>query len=853
MEWRSFFGITRKKQNLDSIRTKIQKFQNLLKENNHVLELIADAEESLGGDLLFDIQYLRSLADQLEESVKSIIFDLNFITENQHLALLDSFEKIRINVKESLLDQTQIPDAPDVLTMADVDMNISDAVGEKMARLGDIKKRLQYHVPDGFIVTSHACDWLFKEIRFKEKLHWVADLLKRNEISVKDAEKQLQGFILNQPLPKKLAKQILRCVSDIEKKQKAKILFAVRSSAIGEDSRLSFAGLHDSFLGIQTSGAIDAYKKVVASLFNSRAIQYRLMNNEPIQSAMMAVGFIQMVPATSAGVLYTLDPNTPDQNAIIVSAASGIGKTVVEGEESVDRFVISRNPPHLIISKKIVPKKKKYTVSILNGIEQIEIPPSQQSHPAVSDSFLNTLAIASLQIEKYMKSPQDIEWAQDDSGELIILQARPLKIKIRAENIAHKLRDEAEKHTVLISGRGTVACRGVGYGKVKVITDEGDLSDIPLNTVIVAHQSSPKLAELLPRANALVTDIGAPTGHLATIAREFRVPALMDMGNATEVLKNDMEVTIDAEENIIYEGKLEELLNYEILKGVSFEDSPEFRILRRMLKRIAPLNLKNPQASNFHPNYCRTYHDIVRFAHEKAVERLFEGHDLPQSEKSLHNRMVLLDVPIDLKVIDIGGGLSPFLQKEKTCSIQEIQCDALKSLLEGLTYPGAWSTESAGMDFGSFMASMARSSVVTESLVRSPQRNLAIISDQYLNLNLYLGYHFNQVDSFLSDARNDNYIYFRFAGGVTDDIRRSRRAQMIAIILQKQDFVVDRKRDFVVARLKKFERPVLLQKLWMIGYLIGFSRQMDVRMRDDTMIDKSVEEFMNEACFKNNN
>lgn len=200
-----------------------------------------------------------------------------------------------------------------------------------------------------------------------------------------------------------------------------------------------------------------------------------------------------------------------------------------------------------------------------------------------------------------------------------------------------------------------------------------------------------------------------------------------------------------------------------------------------------------------------------------------------------------------------GGGLAPVLQNETTCSVQEIECASLKSLLEGITAPGAWSTESAGMDFGSFMASVSRSSVITESMSKAPQRNLAIVSDQYLNLNLHLGYHFNQVDSFVSNERNDNYIYFRFAGGVTDDIRRSRRAKMIAIILQKQDFLVDRKRDFVVARLKKFERSVLLQKLWMLGYLIGFSRQMDVRMRDDAMIDKSVEAFLKQVYTKNNN
>jgi pyruvate,water dikinase len=148
------------------------------------------------------------------------------------------------------------------------------------------------------------------------------------------------------------------------------------------------------------------------------------------------------------------------------------------------------------------------------------------------------------------------------------------------------------------------------------------------------------------------------------------------------------------------------------------------------------------------------------------------------------------------------------------------------------------------MDMGSFMSSVTGPGIVMKSSVQMPQRNLAIISDRYLNLNLHLGYHFNQVDSYVSETRNDNYIYFRFVGGVTDSIRRSRRARMISTILKKHDFMVEIAGDFIIARLKKFERQALLDRHWMLGYLIGFTRQMDVSMRDDSMVEKGVDKFM---------
>jgi pyruvate,water dikinase len=489
-------------------------------------------------------------------------------------------------------------------------------------------------------------------------------------------------------------------------------------------------------------------------------------------------------------------------------------------------------------------KEKQYEIPPQGGMVLTDVPSARAELQTVSDDFLARLAKAALHIEKHMKSVQDIEWAEDDRGELVILQARPLRIIADFQNITRRVQAAVQKHATLISGRGTISCRGIAHGTVVVVKDENKLPELPANTVLVARNSSPKLAELVPAANAVITDIGAAAGHLATITREFRVPSIMDVGIATQVLRDGMEVTVDAEENIIYEGKVEELLLYDIVSRLPLEDAREFRILSRMLKRIVPLILKDPQARNFKPQNCKSYHDIIRFAHEKAVEYLLEGSDQITTQKNTQCKKVFLQIPIDLTVIDIGGGLVPSSSHAAPCDIAEVNCAALRSLLEGLTSPGAWSTEPAGMDMGSFMSSVTGPGILMESSVQMPQRNLAIISDRYLNLNLHLGYHFNQVDSYLSETRNDNYIYFRFAGGVTDSIRRSRRARMISIILQKFDFMVEITGDFIIARLKKFERRALLDRHWMLGYLIGFTRQMDVSMRDDSMVEKGVDKFM---------
>ena len=839
MEMATIFNWYRKKNGFDSLRIKIERFQSLLEHNNRVLELIADAGEKLSGDFIFDLQYLMWLADQLEESTRQVVLDLSFITDKQCLDLMTVFEKTKQKIADDLESRITVTKTPYIFPMDEISMEMSDAVGEKMARLGEMRNRLKLNVPDGFVISAWTCH------RFLDKINLGPEAIEsaaQRHIPAEEVEERLSGAIKTSVLPRGTRKAILKMVSKLRGRNET--LFAARSSAIGEDGHLSFAGLHDSIMGVTEQEALKAYQHVVASLFNARAVEYRHTRKEPIGAALMAVGFMRMVPAQASGVLYTLDPNFPETENMIVTAAYGLGKMVVEGKDNIDQFKVNRDPPHRVTSRNIGDKRAMYEVDAATGIRLVDVPAFKTDEPAVPDEFLSTLAATAMRIEKYMKSAMDIEWAMDRGGELVILQARPLHIHAAPAGINKRLQQAVSRHRVLISKKGEIACRGVGHGIAVVVKDDIRAEDLPENAVLVAKTSSPHLAELVPGAGAVVTDKGAPTGHLATITREFRVPSLMDVGVATQVISDGMEITVDAENNVIYEGKVDELLRYHVCRSSSFEDAREFRILRKILKNVSPLNLKNPQSKNFSPQHCETYHDIIRYAHEKSVEHLIAGF----THGSLRNhpacKKVKMDLPLDLMVIDMGGGLAAGEEQEE-CLIQEISCIPLQALLRGLTAPGAWSTEPAGMDFGSFMSS-ATGNMPLQGQAGAVDKNLAIISDRYLNLNLHLGYHFNQVVSYVSDQRNDNYVYFRFLGGMTDISRRSRRVKMISMILEKFDFMVETKGDFIVARMKKFDLDETLGRMQILGYLIGFTRQMDVRMKNDAMIDIAVDRFFSD-------
>jgi pyruvate,water dikinase len=255
------------------------------------------------------------------------------------------------------------------------------------------------------------------------------------------------------------------------------------------------------------------------------------------------------------------------------------------------------------------------------------------------------------------------------------------------------------------------------------------------------------------------------------------------------------------------------------------------------------LNLTDPDADFFRAGSCTTYHDVIRFAHEMSVRELLELPGLTARDRRRFIKRLTLDIPMDLDILDLGGGIASisddaFVGRDGVCSMP------LAALLQGLCAPGAWRTEPVDMDMESFLTSATRASSFT-ALDAAPVRpNLAVISEDYLNLNLRLGYHFNLIDSRLADDPTNNYIYFRFTGGVTDITRRSRRARVIAAILQEYEFGVETKGDLVVGRIRNIESEPMRERLEMIGRLIGFTRQLDVLMRDEETVRERTRAFV---------
>nr|WP_231887783.1 PEP/pyruvate-binding domain-containing protein [Thermodesulfatator autotrophicus] len=616
----------------------------------------------------------------------------------------------------------------------------------------------------------------------------------------------------------------------------------VRSSAQEEDQELSFAGLFKTVINVPPTLPIleKAYKQVIASLFSSKALSYAKSFGSYFLDMPMAVGFLELLEARTSGVMFTVNPQDIKLETLLITANWGLGISIVEGTFPLDHFIVSRNNPNRILHKKIS-EKNYYFITNKDEIIKNSLPEDIKKEPCLLDDEIKALAKAGLLLERYFKRPQDIEWVIDTKGSLYILQSRPLVIsnKVLEERPLPEIK---QKYEVITEDKGFVAHGGIALGPVFLLQSLKDLDEFPEGAVLVARRDSSHFVKVMPKAAAILTDIGSPTSHMATLCREFRVPTIVGMKNITKLVKPGEVITVDADDNCIYRGRVEELLKFQAVSQLNLADTKEFRLLRKILHLVSPLNLVDPLIKDFRPEACKTFHDILRFCHEKAVQELV---NVGKDAKNLLDRHVTkklkLAIPAGILVIDLDGGLTSESQSKDEITLENIECLPFKAVLRGMLTPGVWQTEAVKMDFKDFISSMIKTPAISPHYIGE---NIAVISTYYLNLSLRFGYHFNILDTYSSPNTRENHIYFRFLGGATDMAKRSRRIQLIKKILSYYDFNVTTKGDLLISRITNLPLKEIETLLEMIGRLIGFTRQLDVFMENDLSIERAFEGFI---------
>jgi pyruvate,water dikinase len=818
-------------------------FRKLISANNSFLETMAELEQKLMNRGFVDRAYIRRKVMRVIADIHAMVDSLDIIAGPRYPALREALDRIGSDLTAIIGEPTPSVAGELVRDISALNGSHADLFGGKMANLGEARNTLGLPTPEGFAVTTQGFKMLVEENGIRS---WIKDR-EMELLSTQDMESVsniLRDRILKANVPKLLEEAILGAYDVVAGTTSPAPPFAVRSSALGEDSILSFAGQFLSVLNVKREGLLDAYLRVVASLYSPEAISYRLLHGVPGESAEMAVGFITMVDAEASGVAFSRDPHHPESGQVLIQAVWGLPVPLVEGSTSPEAIFVSRENGNPVISRTPSQQKSRLSLSSSSGLEQVPLDPEQAKKPCMSDDQAAQLARWTCELEAHFGGPQDIEWAIDRSGRLVLLQSRLLRLPAQSTGTG----EPVPGARLLLRG-GEAACPGVGFGPAVHMHEDDPLGSFPDGGVLVAPRSSPKFIRLMSKARAIVTDFGGTTGHMASLARELRIPTLLNTAIATQMIPRGAVVTVDATNGLIYEGEVP-LPAAEEAKAcglgtapIDRGQTPELQFLEEVVKLVLPLNLTDPQSPEFRANRCMTLHDLARFIHEKSYEAMFT---MGQKVGDLRASSYYLDVflPIDLYVIDLGGGFqgTPRGRKVKRGQIASVP---LTALLAGMLHEKIPRFGPRPIDLRGFFSVMmhhASTSPEEESTFRDPC--YAIVSDNYLNYTARVGYHFSVVDTYCSSSTNKNYISLFFGGGAADYVRRSRRARAIAHILKEHGFSVRLTNDLVNARLGKAPRDVTVGQLKMIGSLLQFFRQMDAAMASDETVQVMQDAFL---------
>jgi pyruvate, water dikinase len=450
-------------------------------------------------------------------------------------------------------------------------MHDVETVGGKNASLGEMigsLANLGVQVPGGFATTAQAYRDFLKQGGLNERIRTELASLNVDDVSALAATgARIRGWIMSTPFPPELQNAV---TDELRKMSKGKeIAVAVRSSATAEDlPEASFAGQQETFLNVRgEKQVLEAMHEVFASLFNDRAISYRVHQNFDHNAVALSAGVQHMVRSDlgASGVMFTLDTDSGFRDVVFITASYGLGETVVQGAVNPDEFYVYKNSlragKYPILRRNLGGKAIKMIYAAAGSAERVQtvdVSQAERMRFCINDEDILTLSRQALTIEEHYKTPMDIEWGKDGStGEIYILQARPETVQSRVGRTIQRF--SLKSHSKVLAEGRSIGQR-IGSGPSRVIKDVSEMARVQTGDVLVADMTDPDWEPVMKRASAIVTNRGGRTCHAAIIARELGIPAVVGCGDATQRIREGQEVTVSCAEGdtgYVYEGLLE--------------------------------------------------------------------------------------------------------------------------------------------------------------------------------------------------------------------------------------------------------------------------------------------------------
>tara|TARA_R100000322_G_scaffold164856_5_gene129602 strand:+ start:5261 stop:7636 length:2376 start_codon:yes stop_codon:yes gene_type:complete len=581
-------------------------------------------------------------------------------------------------------------------------MNDVDRVGGKNASLGEMISNLDHagvSVPGGFATTAHAYREFLETDGLRGRIDTALAKLDINDVNeLARVGAQIRQWIIDTKFPARLEETVENAFTTLQAGNLS-MAVAVRSSATAEDlPDASFAGQQETFLNIVGLDNVKlAIKEVFASLFNDRAISYRVHHGFDHGQVALSAGIQKMVRSetASSGVMFTLDTESGFRDVVFITASYGLGETVVQGAVNPDEFYVHK--PTFEAGRPAILRRNLGSKAIKmvyagdgetgKSVDTVKVDPEDRNRFSLSDSEIADLTRQAIIIEKHYQRPMDIEWAKDgDDGKIYIVQARPETVKSRSAAHVMERYLLKEKGAVIVEGR-SIGHR-IGSGPVRIVTSIHEMDRVKDGDVLVTDMTDPDWEPVMKRASAIITDRGGRTCHAAIIARELGIPAVVGCGNATEILQEDQEVTVSCAEGdtgLIYEGQLAfELrensvesmpaLPFKIMMNVGNPDRAfDFQALPNEGVGLARLEFIINRMIGVHPKALLNFDSLPRDL-KQTVEKRISGYASP------------VDFYVDKLVEGISTLAAAFHPKRVIVRLSDFKSNEYANLIGGTLY-----------------------------------------------------------------------------------------------------------------------------------------------------------------------
>jgi pyruvate, water dikinase len=822
--------------NKDSMHSrKYESFKSFLDGNYKALHEMSRLEEMHYGEEEASLAEIRKITGELLAAVTEMITAMRELS-GKYKHFDQVWPEIEASIQDKLHSREKIKADDLVLFYESIGNDMAWFVGGKAMNLAALRKEAEIPAPDGFAVTARAYQRFLEDNDLESVIQKkLLDLDIDSFSKVEQVCRSIMEAFDKAQIPEDVDKNIRDAMSVLEEKYGQDLLVAVRSSAAGEDGEISFAGQYSSFINIPSTDVPKAYKQVLASKYNPSALVYRKKNGLSEEDTPMCVAVTIMVKAEASGVMYTVDPGSGDSSSIKISAGFGFGERIVSGEDAGDDYQINKDDLN-IVHKDIVKKEKMLSADENNSPVLMDVPADKQEIQVLSDEEIEILARYGLGLENYFRTPQDIEWVKDSKDQIFIVQSRPLGVFKESEKEVLDENAFIDEHPLIISG-GRSASRGRWAGPVFKAETHKNI-DPPNDSILVTRTAGPGYAAYLDRVGGIITDMGSVTSHLASVAREYGVPALFDVKEAFTRLEDGQEVSLDATSRKIYQGMVQGF-SEALASRSPVSPTGTSGKLKAILEMISPLNLTDPDSEGFVPENCRTVHDVIRFLHERIMTEMFD----PSGHGNKGEYAVLKGgLPIEIRFMDLGQGLAEGLTTCDVLKPDHIRSVPMLALWKGLSHPGI--TWSGTIDFNLANLGRLMTTPEAESIKAAETTSYALVAEDYMNLSIKFGYHYANIEALCTDRVSQNMVNFQFSGGAGGYLGRSLRIIFLAEVMEKLEFETDIQGDFLGASLKGFDCDLIQDKLDLLGRLLACSRLLDMVLKNEDDVSRFAKKFM---------